>query len=83
MFTAAAVKSTAGSGGTWHLVLSPCSLPHPMRRSPAMHGETEKGETIAAAVLPAIQGLDDDRVRFYYDLVYNPFNAAARRALEG
>src|SRR5436309_976454 len=53
-----------------------------MRRSPAMPGETEQGETIAAAVLPAIQGLDDDRVRFYYDLVYNSLNEAARRALE-
>jgi hypothetical protein len=46
------------------------------------HGETEQGETIAAAVLPAIQGLDDDRVRFYYDLVYNSLNKAARRTLE-
>jgi hypothetical protein len=46
------------------------------------HGETEQGETIAAAVLPAIQGLDDDRVRFYYDLVYNSLNEAARRTLE-
>jgi hypothetical protein len=46
------------------------------------HGETEQGETIAAAVLPAIQGLDDDRVRFYYDLVYNSSNEAARRTLE-
>jgi hypothetical protein len=34
------------------------------------HGETEEGATIAAAVLPAIRGLDDDRARFYYDLVY-------------
>ncbi|MBW8873518.1 MAG: hypothetical protein JF614_01020 [Acidobacteria bacterium] len=46
------------------------------------HGETEKGETIASAVLPAIQGLDDDRARFYYDLVYNSLNEAARHALE-
>jgi hypothetical protein len=46
------------------------------------HGETEQGATIAAAVLPAIQGLDDDRARLYYDLVYNSLNAAARRALE-
>ena len=47
-----------------------------------MPGETEQGETIAAAVLPAIQGLDDDRVRFYYDLVYNSLNEPARRSLE-
>jgi hypothetical protein len=46
------------------------------------HGESEQGATIAAAVLPAIQGLDDDRVRLYYDLVYNSLNEAARRALE-
>jgi hypothetical protein len=47
------------------------------------HGETEQGATIAAAVLPAIQGLDDERARFYYDLVYNSLNEAARRELEG
>jgi hypothetical protein len=46
------------------------------------HGETEQGESIAAAVLPAIRGLDDDRFRFYCDLVYNSLNEAARRALE-
>src|SRR4051794_16649188 len=46
------------------------------------HGETAEGATIAAAVLPAIRGLDDDRARFYYDLVYNSLNEAARRALE-
>ena len=46
------------------------------------HGKTEQGATIAAAVLPAIRGLDDDRTRLYYDLVYNSLNEAARRALE-
>ena len=46
------------------------------------HGETEEGATIAAAVLPAIQGLDNEKSRFYYDLVYNSLNEAARRALE-
>src|SRR5436305_1083171 len=46
------------------------------------HGETEQGTTIAATVLPAIRGLDDDRARLYYDLVYNSLNEAARRALE-
>jgi hypothetical protein len=46
------------------------------------HGETDQGGPIAAAVLPAIQGLDDERARFYYDLVYNSVNVAARRALE-
>jgi hypothetical protein len=46
------------------------------------HGDSDQGATIAAAVLPAIQGLDDDRSSFYYDLVYNSLNEAARRALE-
>jgi len=46
------------------------------------HGETEQGATVAAAVLPAIRGLDDERAKFYYDLVYNSLNEAARRALE-
>ena len=46
------------------------------------HGETEQGATIAGALLPALEGLDDDRARFYYDLVYNSLNEAARRALE-
>jgi hypothetical protein len=46
------------------------------------HGETEQGATIAATVLPAIRGLDDDRARLYIDLVYNSLNEAARRALE-
>jgi hypothetical protein len=46
------------------------------------HGDTEQGATIAGALLPALQGLDDDRARFYYDLVYNSLNEAARRALE-
>jgi hypothetical protein len=46
------------------------------------HGDTTQGAMIAAAVLPAIRELDDDRARFYYDLVYNSLNAAARRAME-
>jgi hypothetical protein len=46
------------------------------------HGETAEGATIAAAVLPAIRELDDDRGKLYYDLVYNSLNDAARRALE-
>jgi hypothetical protein len=46
------------------------------------HGTTEQGATIAAAVVPAIQGLDDERGRLYYDLVYNSLNEAARRSLE-
>jgi hypothetical protein len=46
------------------------------------HGETDQGATIAAAVLPALRELDDDRIRLYNDLVYNSLNQAARRALE-
>jgi hypothetical protein len=46
------------------------------------HGDSEQASTIGAAVLPAIRGLDDERARLYYDLVYNSMNDAARRALE-
>jgi hypothetical protein len=47
------------------------------------HGETEQGAPIAAAVLPAIHGLEDEeRARFYADIVYNALNEAARVALE-
>ena len=46
------------------------------------HGEGELGAAIAAAVMPAIQELDDERARFYGDLVLNSLNQAARRALE-
>jgi hypothetical protein len=46
------------------------------------HGASELGAAIAAAVLPAIRELDDERARFYGDLVYNALNEAARRALE-
>jgi hypothetical protein len=46
------------------------------------HGEGERGAAIAAAVLPAVAALGDDRARFYGDLVLNSLNTAARRALE-
>jgi hypothetical protein len=46
------------------------------------HGQSELGAAIAAAVLPAIQDLDEERARFYGDLVYIALNDAARRALE-
>ena len=46
------------------------------------YGDTEQAASIAGAVLPAITGLDDERARFYYDLVYNSLGEAARRALE-
>ena len=46
------------------------------------HGASELGAAIAAAALPAIRELDEERARFYGDLVYNALNEAARRALE-
>jgi hypothetical protein len=46
------------------------------------HGETEQGAAIAAAVLSAVAGLDDEKARFYGDVVLFSLNEAARRALE-
>ncbi|MCC6552453.1 MAG: hypothetical protein IT372_05445, partial [Polyangiaceae bacterium] len=46
------------------------------------HGESAQGAAIGAAVLPAVRALDDERARFYGDLVLNSLNEAARRALE-
>jgi hypothetical protein len=46
------------------------------------HGQSELGAAIAAAVLPAIGELDDERARFYGDLVLNSLTAAGRKALE-
>jgi hypothetical protein len=46
------------------------------------HGEGELGAAIAAAVLPVVARLGDERTRFYGDLVLNSLNEAARRALE-
>ena len=46
------------------------------------HGASEQGAAIAAAVLPAVRGLDDERARFYGDLVLSCLNEAARTALE-
>jgi hypothetical protein len=46
------------------------------------HGDGELGAAIAAAVMPAIRQLDDERARFYGDLVLDSLNEAARRALE-
>ncbi len=46
------------------------------------HGATDQGASIASAVLPALRGLDDERARFYCDLVYTSLNEAARRSLE-
>ena len=46
------------------------------------HGQGEQGAAIAAAVLPAIRLLDDERAKFYGDLVLTSLNEAARRTLE-
>jgi hypothetical protein len=41
------------------------------------HGEGDQGVAIAAAVLPAIQGLDDEKARFYGDLVLRVLSATS------
>ncbi len=46
------------------------------------HGQTEQGGTIAAALLPVIAGLDEERSRFYLDLLLESVNEATRRTLE-
>jgi hypothetical protein len=46
------------------------------------HGQSELGEAIGRAAIPAIQRLDDEQARFYGDLVLHCLNEAARRALE-
>ena len=46
------------------------------------HGQGEQGGAIAFALLPAIEGLDEERARFYFDPLVNSVNQAARRALE-
>ena len=46
------------------------------------HGESEQGAAIAAAVLSEVSGLDDEKARFYGDLVLNSLNEAARRSPE-
>jgi hypothetical protein len=33
------------------------------------HGLTERGAAIAGALLPAVVGLDEERARFYLDLL--------------
>lgn len=46
------------------------------------HGQTDQGAEIAAAVMPAVERLDDERARFYCDLMYNALSEATRRAAE-
>jgi hypothetical protein len=46
------------------------------------HGQTEQAGAMASALLPVIAGLDEERRRFYLDLLLNSVNEATRRALE-
>jgi hypothetical protein len=46
------------------------------------HGDGAQGAAIAAAVLPVVAQLGDERARFYGDIVLNSLNQAARLALE-
>jgi hypothetical protein len=46
------------------------------------HGKTEKGATIADALMPAIAELDEERAKFLLDVVLNSVNHSTRRALE-
>lgn len=46
------------------------------------HGEGQQGTAIALAVLPTILEMDDERARFYGDLVLNSLSEANIRALE-
>ena len=46
------------------------------------HGQTEQAGTIAEALLPTIAGLDEERSRFFLDILLNSVNEATRRALE-
>lgn len=46
------------------------------------HGESGQAAAIVEAVLPAIRQLDDERAKFYCDLVCNSLNEAARLTME-
>lgn len=46
------------------------------------HGQGAQGAAIAEAILPGLGGIDDERARFYFDLVMCSLNDAARTALE-
>lgn len=46
------------------------------------HGDETVAVDIAQAVIPAIKKLDDKRCTFYYDVIRNSINEAARLALE-
>jgi hypothetical protein len=46
------------------------------------HGRAEVGQSIAQAVLSAVEGLEAERVRLYVDLALSSLNDVAREALE-
>ena len=46
------------------------------------HAKSEQGAALAAAVLPVVRGLDDERARFYADLILISLNEADRPAVE-
>lgn len=46
------------------------------------HGDSDVAIDIVRAAVPVIEKLDDKRSKFYYDLICNSVNDAARRALE-
>lgn len=46
------------------------------------YGDSEQAPEIARAACSAFVELDDKRAGFYYDILYNSINEAARRALE-
>lgn len=46
------------------------------------HGHTKMGAQVAQALIPAISGLGSTTAGFYYDIMLDSLNEAARRALE-
>ncbi|WP_224368341.1 hypothetical protein [Hyalangium versicolor] len=46
------------------------------------HGQEKAGQAIAQAVMAAVEGLEEERVRLYVDLALSSLSEAARKALE-
>ncbi len=46
------------------------------------HGHTKMGAQVAQALIPAISALESTTAGFYYDIMLDSLNEAARRALE-
>jgi hypothetical protein len=76
------------------LVLGPSAVPvvtddEKARQMPELavlsvmaHGNTEREVEIARAAYPVVVGLDEERAKFYADLIDSSISEAARRALE-